>query len=294
MQTSQITYVEGEPTVVTVIHDGEIYTAIADYHPNFRGILAALGDGSDADTIMDLFDVQRAVSARFEVLTERVSVRDGLVYFDGDVVHSTLSDHIIRFLNEGVDDWQPLVFFMENVMLNPNQNSREQLFEWLANDESLTITDDGYIVGYKGCNIDSDGVYVSTRRAPLEEQVTVDGEVVEGFVRNLPDATIAMPRSFVDPAEANYCSVGLHVGTFRYAKSFAGNVLEVHVNPRDVVSVTSDSNREKIRTCRYEVVGPVEAQYTEPVVAASQVRRDTRDNHKAQERDQYGRFLPKQ
>jgi hypothetical protein len=56
----------------------------------------------------------------------------------------------------------------------------------------------------------------------------------------------------------NGCSVGLHVGTYDYASNFTLNVLEVHVNPRDVVSVPTDSNWAKVRCCRYVVIKEVE------------------------------------
>jgi hypothetical protein len=295
------TAIDGQVTVVTVLHDGELHTAIAEHHPNFAAILTALGDGSTDEQIINLFDVEKAVSSKFERLTERVTVRGGQVHFDGDVVDNSLTNQILRFLNEGEDDWEPLVYFMENVQQNPNANSRAQLFEWLANDESLTITDDGYIVGYKGCNNGSDGTPVSTRPAPASEQVTVDDVLVTGPVPQVEGSVVAMPRSVVDPAENNHCSIGLHVGTYRYAKSFAPVVLEVHVNPRDVVSVTSDSNREKIRTCRYEVVGAIEGQHTAPVIAAPAARKsvaDTRENYKNQDRypkghPKAGQFKPK-
>lgn len=292
-----VTEIDGTATVLTVLHDGELLTAIAGHHPNFQAILDGLHNGLDSEDILDLFDVQRAVNRHFDVLSDRVYAKDGVVYFDGDPVHNSLTEQVIRFLNEGVDDWFPLVNFFENVQQNPNANSREQLFEWLSNDESLTITEDGYIVAYKGCNTATDGTIVSTRPAPEHEQVTVDGELVTGYVPQREFSTVAMPRSVVDPDEDIHCSVGLHVGTDRYARSFAPVVVEVHVNPRDVVSVTSDSNREKIRTCKYEVIGPIEQRYTQAVISTPAYR-DTRDNHKTQERipagqPGAGRFKPK-
>lgn len=285
----------GDEANLTAFIDGEMYTASSE-HPNFKAIVAAVVE--DDPEAADLFDIEKAVSARFERLTERVTLNNGVVYFDGDAMNNALTDEIVRHLNEG-EDFEPLVNFMENVMQNPSKNSRDQLFEWVANDESLTITEDGYIVGYKGCKVGTDGVPLSTRQAPSSEQVTVNDTLVTGYVPNEDGSVVAMPRSIVDPSEGNHCSVGLHVGTFKYAKSFAPVVLEVQVNPRDVVSVTSDHNREKIRTCRYEVIGVVEKQYSQPVIPAPAAgRRDTRDNHKSQARypkghPQAGQFVPK-
>lgn len=293
-----VTILDGEPTVLTVLLDGELHTAIAEHHPNFTAILAALDSKASDSEVLNLFDVEKAVASKFERLSDRVAVRNGQVLFDGDVVNNTLTDHVLRFLNEGVDDWQPLVAFFENVQQNPSETSREELYEWLANDESLTITDDGYIVGYKGCYIDANGVFVSTRPAPASENVTVNDQPVTGPVPQQAGSVVAMPRGVVDPNLDRHCSVGLHVGTFNYAKAFTGKVLEVHVNPRDVVSVTADSNREKIRCCRYEVVGPIDAHYDAAVIPAAAHRRPTDDNYKKQERypkghPKAGQFKPK-
>jgi hypothetical protein len=66
-----------------------------------------------------------------------------------------------------------------------------------------------------------------------------------------------MARSLVDDNRDVACSVGLHVGNHHYASTFLGGgskLLTVKVNPRDVVSVPSDSNDEKIRACRFTVL----------------------------------------
>lgn len=257
---SNIHFVNGQPHVVNVLHNGALYTAIADHHPNFKAIVEALNKAPDSPAVIDLFDVAQAVSRKFERLTDRVTLRDGQVYFDGDQVNNTLTDQIVRFVNEGVNNWKPLVAFMEKVNQNPNENSRDQLFLWLQNGD-FTITESGDFVGYKGVRASGDGPPTSTVQAPAKDGVTVNGEPTVGYVPNPDGAVVEMPRSVVDPAEGHHCSVGLHVGTWDYASSFTGHVLEVHVNPRDVVSVTSDSYRQKIRTCRYTVVKHIEARY---------------------------------
>lgn len=273
---------------ISVFANGEVYVA-AGTHPSFDRILEGAKAGDES--IIELFDAGRTAKIKFERLSDRVTVESGHIMFDGDEVDNSLTQQVVRFLDEGVDDWAPLVAFFENVQQNPSENSREELYSWLANDESLTITEDGYIVGYKGCYQGSDGVPTSTREAPASENVRVDDEPVTGLVPQMDGSIVTMPRSEVDPNLNRHCSKGLHVGTYSYAKQFAPVVLEVHVHPRDVVSVTSDSNREKIRTCRYEVVGVVETQHQTAVIPASQGRIDTRENHKSQERYPAGTYI---
>lgn len=304
---SEVHLINGKPAVVNVLVDGELYTAIAGLHPNFPQIVEALEANPQGEQVVDLFDIQRAVTTKFQRLTDRVVVENGEVLYDGDKVNDVLSQQIMRFVEEGVDDWKPLVAFLENVQANPNANSREQLYLWLKNGD-FTITPEGNFVGYKGCYLDN-GIPVSTRSAPAKDQVRVDDEpIVDKPVPNVAGTVVTMPRSVVDPAEGRYCSVGLHVGTWAYASGFATHVVEVHVNPRDVVSVTSDSGRQKIRCCRYTVIGQVTDRYAQATLPQAAAKRaqdvtkarivDTRDNYKSQKRypkghPRAGQFIPK-
>jgi hypothetical protein len=66
-----------------------------------------------------------------------------------------------------------------------------------------------------------------------------------------------MPRFGVDDNCSVGCSNGLHVGAIDYVKSYGGpgdKVVVCKVNPADVVSVPLDSEHQKVRCCRYEVV----------------------------------------
>ena len=68
-----------------------------------------------------------------------------------------------------------------------------------------------------------------------------------------------MPRGDVEHDPGVGCHVGLHAGTWDYASSFAqGAVLTVEINPRDVVSVPTDCQDQKMRVCRYTVTGITE------------------------------------
>ena len=56
------------------------------------------------------------------------------------------------------------------------------------------------------------------------------------------------------------CSSGLHAGSVQYATDFGagGKVVLVEINPADVVSVPEDCNCQKLRACKYKVVGEYE------------------------------------
>jgi hypothetical protein len=243
---------------ITVFASGSAPLVAHSTHPNFDKIVE--GARANDSAVLDLFDVAKTAATKFDRLTERVTTSNGRLYFDGVEVNDALSDQVCRFLSEGVDDWEPLVHFYENIQANPNEHSRNQLYTWLK-DRPFTITPDGLIVGYKGVYKTDDGFESINRGTAI-----VDGEVHTGNIPNAIGSVVEMPRDQVAWDPQNGCSTGLHVGTYEYANSFArGALLEVHVNPRDVVSVPTDCEAQKVRTCRYKVVAVIDAPHTVPV-----------------------------
>lgn len=292
----------GDTSNITAFIDGEMYTASND-HPNWDAIVTGAVAGDES--IATLFDVSQTVSKRFEQLTERVAVRNGQIYFDGDELDRAETKQIVRFLDEGVDDWEPLVLFLEKVQTNPNEHSREQLYSWLEHHD-FPIDSDGDIIAYKGVKVTTDGGYASISQG----KAIVDGEEFSGSIPNGVGSVVEMPRSEVHHDPATGCSRGLHAGTWDYASDFAkGAVLTVKINPRDVVSVPTDCDWAKVRVCRYIVTGVTESEHTSAYWADDEdyeddeswgeeeydnetpVYNDTRYNYQKQQRDASGRFV---
>lgn len=221
-------------------------------HPHWNQIV----DGVLAldESVLGLFDISSTVADVFEEITERVSVANGRVYFDGDEVDNSLSKAIVRAVREG-NGFYALARFMENLAANPNEHSKENLYRWLA-DRDFTITDDGCLIAYKGVNFrEEDQSFVSVSSGTAY----VNGVRQEGQIPNFVGAVVTMPRSEVQHDPSTACSVGLHAGQWSYASAFgSAGTLKVKINPRDVVSVPSDSNSEKMRVCRYQVLELVE------------------------------------
>lgn len=289
----------GDEKNLTLVVNGEMYVA-SHQHPNWEAIVAGLLN--DDESVVDLFDVAETVSRRFEALTERVTVRNGQVYFDGDPLDRAETRQIVRFLDDGVDDFMPLVNFLEKVQTNPNEHSREQLYSWIDRHD-FPITEDGDIIAYKGVLANADGTYESISSG----KAIVDGEEVSGRIPNAVGSVVEMPRSEVHHDPATGCSRGLHAGTWDYASDFSrGAVLTVRINPRDVVSVPTDCDWQKVRVCRYVVTGVTEHEYTSPyweddedydddewgeLEDETPVYNDTRYNYQKQQRDASGRFV---
>jgi hypothetical protein len=239
--------------------DAPIKTADSN-HPYWNEIVRGLEN--DDSSVYDLFDIKAGLGAKLRSLSDRVDFDGNNIYFDGSVVNDALAQQITRFLEEGVSDWEPLVKFWEKVEMNPSEHSKENLYRWLRT-HNFSITVEGDIVAYKGVKIGEGGQFQSIHAGPA----WVNGEHVNGYVPNEIGAVVTMPRADVTENPAIGCHVGLHVGTHSYAKGFAlGATLEVHVHPRDVVSVPTDCQDEKMRVCKYTVAGKVEGAYNTAVV----------------------------
>jgi len=250
---------DGESSSIAVYVDGQLLVAGSD-HPNFTTIVKLARDGDES--VADLFDIGQAIATSFDAVSERVSYANGELFFDGDPIQGLLVDHIIRSLEAGLQDTSGLVAFLENLSANPNPESVSMLYDWLQANGEFTIDTDGMLIGYKG--VSSDGKSIHSGKA------IVDGEVVTGRIPNYAGSVIEMPRSEVQFDPSIGCHTGLHVGTYEYARSFGqGELLEVRVNPRDVVSVPTDCSAQKLRCCRYTVVAPISDPYDTPVLGGA-------------------------
>ena len=263
---------EGEPSSVTVFPGGRAPLVATREHPNFVQIVDQITvSGKSEDDIIGLFDTATGLTLKFNKVSDRVSIRNGKVYFDNMPTENVLTDAIVRFYLAGHDDYMSLVNFMEKIETNPNPNSRENLFRWLSSGR-FSITPDGDIIAYKAVNRKTGYGVVAKGDAVDEYQsihsgpAIVDGEPVHsGPVPNNPGVIVEMARNEVTFDPHVTCSSGLHVADWSYAKNTMGGhaMLMVLVNPRDVVSVPTDYGDKKMRVCRYKVLKAVETEDTE-------------------------------
>lgn len=242
---------------LSVFVEGQLVVANRSSHMLFDEIVEGLENSSltEREVAMMVSSVGRAVEKSVAGVSDRISFSEDRseLFFDGEKVDNTLSRHILRLLRErGTDGALPWVRFMEKLAKNPSKLSRIHLYSWLESAGNFTITSSGDILGYKAVAADRHSLHAG------REDVSVNGRIFRGRIPNPVGAVISMPRGLVADDRAVPCSVGLHVGTFNYAHNLGGNdgvLLLVAVSPEDVVSVPSDSASQKMRTCRYEVLG---------------------------------------
>jgi hypothetical protein len=181
---------------------------------------------------------------------EGIEVKDGNLYVFGDPVHSTLATRVLSFLEHGLDCVHLFKFILK-LNLNPSKRAVDELYTFLEH-RALPITDNGNFLAYKAV------------RADYTDKHT-------GKFLNTVDAVLEMPRNKVDDDKNVGCSYGFHAGTVEYAKDFMdrdGHLMIVEINPADVVSIPTDCQFQKLRTCKYKVVGEYEIDLTDPVYAS--------------------------
>lgn len=271
----------GTRSIHATLLDGNssLPVSIADDHPSWAKALKLVNDlqaklitpDAFAEAFKEAVSIEKAITAKFTrlggILDGRMSVSSAGVTVDYEPIDPVLESHILRMLeDDGTPrdnvNWRAFSKFIENLYANEDPFVRNQLFGWMSFEDlygtGLTLTEDGCFIGYKGC--------MGTPEAPESIRTghaIADGVDYNGHIPNKLGSTVEMPRSEVVADPKIGCGPGLHVGTHKYAKSWArGVLLTVKVNPRDVVSVPVDCAAQKIRTCRYEVIEVVENAYT--------------------------------
>lgn len=250
---------DDKKSTIIVVVPGHPVQEASDSNPNWDEIVQlAVSKNPDVERLLHLFEPIVEIAKRFDSLSERVKVAHQRVFFDGEEIDNSLTRQILRFIEEK-RDFGPLVKFYEKIATNPSANSQKAIFDWVSSHD-FTIDEDGDMRGYKGVHY-ANGKFLSSRSG----KATVNNEVIEGQIPYPLGGTVEMPRSECVDNPSALCHVGLHVSTYDFAKSFAdGTVLEVKINPRDVVSVPGTGN--KIRVCRVKVVGRINRQRTEALV----------------------------
>lgn len=211
-----------------------------------------------ADTLIDavktnkLDEIPNLVSAakRVENFGKGVfEVRDGSIFVDGVEVSTVLGTKILRFADEGLPV-EPLIKFAKNLQKNPSFRAVNELYQFLEKNDH-PITENGSFIAYKRVQHNFLDIH-------------------SGTFDNSPGKVVEMSRNQVDEDSARTCSAGLHVANWDYAHnhfSHAPNdvMLEVEVNPADVVAIPTDYNQSKMRVCRYKVLGVVDHEHSSDV-----------------------------
>jgi hypothetical protein len=251
---------------ITVFWEGKPYTVRKD-NANFQGLRQALFDAR-YDEVGDFLDITKAIENFVE---GEIEVKDEVVYYKGHRLHGVVVDKLLEMLRAGLKDSAPLTNFITRLQANPSANSVNQLYSFLSY-KSLPNDEEGMVLGYKGVQKD---FWSNSGNA---DTIVVQGKTNDRHqILNEVGATIEVSRRCVDDNKDNHCSFGLHIGSYDYANSWAGDegrLLVVKFDPQDAVSVPDDCDFQKLRVCKYTVVEDItdtRKEIDKPVYEANKV-----------------------
>ena len=167
-----------------------------------------------------------------KILSEESIQYNNKIYTEKE--YCGLIDYIIE-CSKNKMPYEYLLKFLDNLSMNPDANSRLNLFQFLKQ-TGIKITENGYIAGVKSVNDD----YTSHHDHKTLHKV---------------GTFVSLDRETCDSNPNSPCSRGLHTGGSAYVKSYSGRTLVTITHPKDVVCVPKDSSYQKMRACLYYVAG---------------------------------------
>lgn len=176
----------------------------------------------------------------------KVDVKRGVLTYTPDngvpfEVSGLLSKRIIETIKQnGVDGAKTLINFFNKLMLNPSNRSVNELYGFLEHND-IELTAEGNFLAWKVVRSD----YLDCHSGTMDNSVGTE---------------VRVSRNQVDENSERTCSYGLHVCAKSYIKHFSDNssrVVQVEVDPADVVAIPRDYNNAKMRCCGYKVLRDV-------------------------------------
>jgi len=229
-------------------------------HPHYAALVECVhtGDGEEFVRLLNTgHEIENWSEGDFEF-------RDGFLYFEDEQVANQPTSRVIEMIQQGFPH-EPMLNYLTNLYDNVSERAVQESYTWSSH-KGLPITEDGMMVGYKGVAVYR-GDTIKVKNGELKDGDHVDRYTRKTFRNNVGDVC-SMKRRQVCDDHTQGCSSGLHVGTYEYACDWAtstGVVLLVKFNPKDIVSVPSDCNCQKMRVSEYEVIAIAREQLEEAV-----------------------------
>jgi hypothetical protein len=243
-------YIIANDGTVTAIVSGQTY-CFGKSHPNYHKLISHLKN-NNVEYFEAAYDVVSHINSYCEGY---VNCTGGSLSWDGIKMPNMFTSTILDMVNQGFP-FEPMLNFLDNMSQNPSDHAIVELFDFMEN-KNMPITYDGCFLAYKAVREDYKDIY-------------------SGKFDNSVGNVCSVARDKVDNNRNNGCGHGLHVGAIDYAKSYGGididddndggnRLMICKVNPRDVVSVPTDSKFQKLRCCRYEVVAEFDSVFDKVV-----------------------------
>lgn len=250
-------------SITVVVDNSTTHTTRSD-NPQWEKLKAAIAANNEAE-ILRLISPAAAIPS---FSNGNLEVTGNEVLYRGKPLHGLDVERVCGFVREGLP-YKPMLLFLEKKLRNPSARAINELYTFLEH-RAMPIAANGNFLAYKG--VQDNGYSVNGNN----DTVVLSGIVDEtGKILNRVGDVIEVERSSVDDDTEHGCSFGLHVGSLGYATGWGSKTLIVEVDPRDVICIPKDCSYQKLRCCKYKVVG----EYTGPLPNVYS--------------DEYGRVTPK-
>jgi len=154
--------------------------------------------------------------------------------YDGAIIPEGLMNIIFKFKEKKLS-FDPFENFWKRLRNNCSERVKNELFRFIQNC-GFSITEDGCFIAYKRITHD----FKDVKSKKFDNSI---GKIV------------SMPREEVSDDSSVACAKGLHVAAYSYLANYSGDrIIEVKVDPADVVSIPTDYNDSKMRVCKYKVI----------------------------------------
>jgi hypothetical protein len=220
-------------SAATVSYEGNTKVFAAG-SPEYEKVKQLVRDNDEQGLIDLLTSFKREVEGAYDGF----KVQDDIVYINDEPLPRALGKMILDFAREKLP-YEPLKRFWERLLNNPSNTAVQRLFECLEHNNH-PLMDDGRFLAWKRVNKDFRDIHT-------------------GKFDNSPGTVVEIRRNQVDEDMDVTCSYGLHVASYDYARNKYSStsddvLLEVAVDPADVVAIPRDYNSQKMRLCKYEVL----------------------------------------
>lgn len=210
--------------VISFYHNGVSHQT-SKSNPMFDKVVASLKSG-DIKTAVNLCNIASAIEKMSDGLIKN---NKGTLQYSGENIHESASEWIMRNLSRGNAAVQPIINFLGRVKANDKPESVEGLWRFIR-ECGLVITSEGKFICQKYTDDDFMDCHSRTIHYSLGK-------------------TIEMKREDVEFDPNKRCGRGIHGASENFVRGHS-TIIELMIDPIDVISVPYDSSSQKLRCCR--------------------------------------------
>lgn len=167
-------------------------------------------------------------------------VKEDVVFIDGEELPTALGRRLVNLADEG-QPYDYVLNFWRLLNKNTSYQSIQTCYNFIEKNHLPFYNDgSGRVVAYKAVRDDFFDKY-------------------SGKIKYEIGSTVEMERRLINDDSRKLCATGMHIGSKNYAQTYGSGstdrLLEVLIDPADVVSVPStDGSEAKMRVCKLIVL----------------------------------------